>query len=37
MNDGSAEKPYFMSESLRKLLDLQNRSEADGTEEEAQK
>lgn len=33
MNDGSAEKPYFMSESLRKLLDLQNRSEADGTEE----
>jgi len=24
-NDGSAEKPYYMSESLQKLLNKQNR------------
>ncbi|XP_067057187.1 choline transporter-like protein 4 isoform X1 [Acropora muricata] len=35
MNDGSAEKPYFMSDSLKKLLDVENRSHPDGTEKEA--
>lgn len=35
MNDGSAEKPYFMSDSLKKMLDVENRSHPDGTEKEA--
>ena len=33
MNDGSAEKPYFMSDSLKKMLDVENHSHPDGTEE----
>lgn len=37
MNDGSAEKPYFMSDSLKNILHLENRSQPDGTEESAQK
>ena len=32
MNDGSAEKPYYMSDSLKKILHLQNREQPDGTE-----
>ncbi|XP_068728860.1 choline transporter-like protein 4 [Montipora capricornis] len=35
MNDGSAEKPYFMSKSLQELLHVQNRSHPDGTEQTA--
>ena len=37
MNDGSAEKPYFMSDSLKNILHVKNRSQPDGTEESAQK
>lgn len=33
MNDGSAEKPYYMSDSLKKILHVQNRDQPDGTEE----
>ena len=32
MNDGSAEKPYYMSDSLKHILHLQNREQPDGTE-----
>ena len=32
MNDGSAEKPYYMSDSLKKILHLQNREQPDGNE-----
>ena len=37
MNDGSAEKPYYMSDSLKKILHVQNREQPDGTEEDAAK
>ena len=33
MNDGSAEKPYFMSDSLKGILDLQNRPPPEGNDE----
>ena len=33
MNDGSAEKPYFMSDSLKGILDLQNRPPTEGNDE----
>ena len=33
MNDGSPEKPYYMDDSLKHLLHLENRSRPDGTEE----
>lgn len=32
MNDGSAEKPYFMSDSLKDVLNLQNRPPPDGND-----
>ena len=32
INDGSAEKPYYMSDSLKDLLHLENRTETDGSD-----
>lgn len=32
INDGSAEKPYYMSDSLKELLHLENRPPADGSD-----
>ena len=37
MNDGSAEKPYFMSDSLKDILHIENRAQPDGTEEGGKK
>ena len=37
MNDGSAEKPYFMSDSLKEILHVENRAQPDGTEEGGKK
>lgn len=33
MNDGSAEKPYYMSDSLKEIMDLQNRPAPDGNDD----
>lgn len=32
INDGSAEKPYYMSDSLKDILHLQNRAPPEGNE-----
>lgn len=35
INDGSAEKPYYMSDSLKSIMDLQNRPSADANDGES--
>lgn len=35
INDGSAEKPYYMSDSLKSIMDLQNRPAADANDGES--